>query len=176
VSIELLEPRLRPLAPSPQKPQPSLGSGETEEDSIRRALKAELAGLGEHDLALGGQRFTEQDPVDAVARLFDLQSRRVRPAQTLPLGEVFHFSRALGRADCRCKFAAKWVVGMRFQIISGTSIREFVEYTDSAVDALDRFRALVKAGARNIRILREDGRRCSLVEIKELAEDEADGV
>jgi hypothetical protein len=65
---------------------------------------------------------------------------------------------------------------MRFQIISGTSIREFVEYTDSAVDALDRFRALIKAGARNIRILREDGRRCSLVEIKELAEDEADGV
>ena len=65
---------------------------------------------------------------------------------------------------------------MRFQIISGKSIKEFVEYDDSAADAPDRLQALVKAGLPNIRILAEDGRRCSLAEIEELAEDEADGV
>jgi hypothetical protein len=65
-------------------------------------------------------------------------------------------------------------LGMRFQIISGTAIQEFVEQCETATNALDRVRALT-AGRPNVRILIEDGRPCSLMEIEERAEDEADG-
>jgi hypothetical protein len=64
---------------------------------------------------------------------------------------------------------------MRFQIISGTAIQEFVEHYDSAAEALDHVRALVKAGLRNIRVLMEGERSVSLTRLEELAEDEADG-
>jgi hypothetical protein len=39
---------------------------------------------------------------------------------------------------------------MRFQIISGTAMQEFVEQCDSAADALGQVRALLKAGLPNI--------------------------
>jgi hypothetical protein len=65
---------------------------------------------------------------------------------------------------------------MRFHTISGTEIQEFVEHYDSAEEALERLRALLKGGLPNIRVLDEGGRPCSLTEIEELAEDEADGV
>lgn len=51
-----------------------------------------------------------------------------------------------------------------------------VEHYDSAEGALDRVRVLLKAGLPNIRVLDEIGRPCSLTEIEEPAEDEADGV
>jgi hypothetical protein len=63
---------------------------------------------------------------------------------------------------------------MRLEIISGTAIHEFVEHCDSAAVALYRVRAMIRSGLRNIRVLTEDGRRLFLVEIEELAEDEAD--
>jgi hypothetical protein len=65
---------------------------------------------------------------------------------------------------------------MRFQIVSGTAIQEFVEHYDSAEEALGRVRALLKAGLPNIRVLDECGRPYPLTEIEELAEDEGDGV
>jgi hypothetical protein len=65
---------------------------------------------------------------------------------------------------------------MRFQIISGTAIQEFVEQRGSATDALGRVRVLLKAGLPNIRVLDEVGRSYSFTEIDELADDEADGL
>jgi hypothetical protein len=64
------------------------------------------------------------------------------------------------------------VHAMGFRIISGTSIREFVENFESATAALDRARQLIEWGAPNIRILAEDGRVCSLAELEGLAEFE----
>jgi hypothetical protein len=64
---------------------------------------------------------------------------------------------------------------MSFQIISGTAIQEFVEHCESATAALARVRALIEWRLPNIRILTKDGRGCSLAELEELAEDEADG-
>jgi hypothetical protein len=63
---------------------------------------------------------------------------------------------------------------MRFQIISGTAIQEFVEQCGSAADALGQVRVLLKAGLRNIRVQDEVGRNYSFTEIEELADDEAD--
>ena len=61
---------------------------------------------------------------------------------------------------------------MGFRVISRTAIREFVEDVESATEALDRVRELTKGGAPNVRILREDGRACSLEELEGLAEFE----
>jgi hypothetical protein len=61
---------------------------------------------------------------------------------------------------------------MGFRVISRTAIRESVEDVESATEALDRVRELTKAGAPDVRILRADGRACSLEELEGLAEFE----
>ena len=76
-------------------------------------------------------------------------------------------------APFRC---AEWASSMRFRIISGTAIQEFVERCGSAADALGRVRVLLKAGLPNIRVLDEAGRTYSFTEIEELADDEADSL
>jgi hypothetical protein len=70
----------------------------------------------------------------------------------------------------------EWASGVRFQLISGTAIQEFVEQCGSAADALGRVRVLLKAGLPNIRVLDQVGRSYSFTEIDELADDEADGL
>ena len=62
---------------------------------------------------------------------------------------------------------------MRFQIISGTAIQEFVEHYDSAAEALERVRALLKAGLPNVRIFDDDGKPRSLGDVRRLADQEA---
>jgi hypothetical protein len=61
---------------------------------------------------------------------------------------------------------------MGFRIISGTPIEELVENAESATAALDRVRELTKTGAPNVRVVRENGRPCSLPELEGLAEFE----
>ena len=73
----------------------------------------------------------------------------------------------LEHGACRDIFAA-----MGFRVISGTSVQEFVENVEIATAALDCVRMLIKAGLPNVRILTEDGRPCSLVELEGLAEFE----
>jgi hypothetical protein len=62
---------------------------------------------------------------------------------------------------------------MRFQIISGTAIQGSVEHCDSAAEALDRVRALVKVGLPNVRIFDDDGELRSLAQMRRLAGQEA---
>jgi hypothetical protein len=62
---------------------------------------------------------------------------------------------------------------MRFQIVSGTTIQELVEWCETAAETLNRVRALKRLNAPNIRVLDGDGRKYSLTEIEELAEDES---
>jgi hypothetical protein len=61
---------------------------------------------------------------------------------------------------------------MIVRIISGTSVQEFAEDFESATAALDQVRQLIERGLPNIRILRQDGRVCSLEELEGLAEFE----
>lgn len=73
----------------------------------------------------------------------------------------------LERGACRGIFGA-----MGFRVISGTGIQEFAETVESATVALDRVRALIEMRLSNVRILRDDGRACSITELEGLAEFE----
>jgi hypothetical protein len=61
---------------------------------------------------------------------------------------------------------------MRFRIISGSGIQEFVEQVESATAALDRVRWLIKSALPNVRIFNEDGRPLSVSDLEGLAEFE----
>jgi hypothetical protein len=61
---------------------------------------------------------------------------------------------------------------MGFRIISGAPIQESVENAETATAALDRVRELTKAGAPNVRVVRQNGVACSLPELEGLAEFE----
>ena len=65
---------------------------------------------------------------------------------------------------------------MRFTITSGTAVQEYAEECATATEALDRVRTMIASNLPDIRIWREGGVRCSLDELKGLAEleNEAD--
>ena len=65
---------------------------------------------------------------------------------------------------------------MRFSVVSGTDIQEFVERHDSATLALDAVERLIAQRLPNIRVLDEKGANVPLADVRELAvvENESD--